>query len=77
MKEKPELFLHEEVTLLALSDDEGRIETGSWYSQVVAGAVLAELMRRKHVRIQSVTEAKSTGLLFDRKPNWWSLILNR
>ena len=67
MKEKPELFLHEEVTLLALSDDEGRIET-EWYSQVVAGAVLAELMRRKHVRIQSMTEAKSTGSLFDRKP---------
>lgn len=68
MNEKLELYLHEEVTLLALSDEKGTIETGSWYPQVVAGAVLAELMRRDRVRIQSKTEAKSTGSLFDRQP---------
>ena len=68
MKEKPELFLHEEVTLLALSDEKGTVETGNWYKQVVGGAVLAELMRRDHVRVQTKNEAHATGSLFDRKP---------
>ncbi len=64
----PALLLHQEVTLLALSDEKGTIETGSWYAYVAAGAVLAELMRNDRVRIQSKDEAKARGTLFNRKP---------
>ena len=68
MANSPKLFLHEEVTLLALSDEKGTVETGHWYPQVVGGAVLAELMRNKRVRVQSKNEADATGSLFNRKP---------
>lgn len=68
MTNLPHLFLHEEVTLLALSDEKGTVETGHWYPQVVGGAVLAELMRNERVRVQSKHEAESTGSLFNRKP---------
>lgn len=68
MSEIPKLFLHEEVTLLALSDDKGTVETGHWYPQVVGGAVLAELMRNERVRVQSKNETEATGALFNRKP---------
>ena len=54
------LCLHEEIMLLALSDEKGTIEAGgTWYQQMVGGAVLAELAiagrielieeRKKHV----------------------------
>ena len=68
MTNSPKLFLHEEVTLLALSEEKGTVETGNWYPQVVGGAVLAELMRNERVRVQSKTEAEATGSLFNRKP---------
>lgn len=68
MSPSPKLFLHEEVTLLALSDEKGTVETGSWYKQVVGGAVLAELMRNERVRVQSKREADATGSLFNRAP---------
>lgn len=68
MSESPKLLLHQEVTLLALSDEKGTIETGSWYAHVAAGAVLAELLRNDRVRIQSKAEAKARGSLFNRNP---------
>jgi golgi phosphoprotein 3 len=64
----PELWLHEEATLLALAEEKGTIETGSWYPFVAAGAVLAELMLRERVRIQTEAEAKATGTWYSRKP---------
>lgn len=64
----PELFLHEEVTLLALAEEKGTIETGSWYPYVAAGAILAELMMRDRVRIQTEAEAKASRTMFSRKP---------
>jgi len=68
MTTDPKLFLHQEVTLLALSEEKGTVETGSWFSYVAAGAVLAELLRNDRVRIQSQDEAKARGSWFDRKP---------
>lgn len=47
----PELFLHEEVLLLALSDDTGSIQSGAWYQQAVGGAVLSELLLAERCRI--------------------------
>ncbi|GAB5561575.1 MAG: hypothetical protein SynsKO_32220 [Synoicihabitans sp.] len=64
----PDLWLHEEVTLLALAEEKGTVETGSWYPYVAAGAVLAELMLRQRIRIQTEAEAKATGTWYNRKP---------
>ena len=66
---KPELFLHEEIMLLALSDEEGSIESGVWYQQAVGGAVIAELLLAERIRIKTdgkkqmiaVTQRKSVG----------------
>jgi hypothetical protein len=38
------LFLHEEITLLALRDKEGTFQIGATYDYAVGGAVLAELL---------------------------------
>ncbi len=46
-----ELFLHEEVFLLALSDEKGSILSGAWYQQAVGGAILSELLMAERVRI--------------------------
>ena len=43
MNGKSSLFLHEEILLLALKDEEGTIASGTWYQQAIAGAILATL----------------------------------
>ncbi|MFT5284859.1 MAG: hypothetical protein ACI8TQ_001018 [Planctomycetota bacterium] len=66
---KPEIFLHEEIMLLALSDEKGSIETGVWYQQAVGGAVIAELLLAERIRIKAdgkkqmiaVKQRKSVG----------------
>lgn len=51
------LFLHEEILLLALRDEEGTVQTGSLYAYAVAGAFLAELIVRR--RIELVQDGKN------------------
>jgi len=48
---KKNLHLYEEILLLALRDREGTIASGTWYSQAVAGALLAELMLDGHLSL--------------------------
>jgi hypothetical protein len=63
------LPLHEEVLLLALRDDEGTIAPGTMYQYAIAGALLAELVLRRRVTVESpgrkqlarVIDAKPTG----------------
>ena len=38
------LFLHEEVMLLALRDEEGTIASGTMYQYAIGAAILAELL---------------------------------
>lgn len=47
----PELFLHEEILLLALCDERGTIESGAWYQQAVGAAVVAELLLAERVAV--------------------------
>jgi len=42
MARSDDLFLHEEIMLLALKDDKGTIEFGANYTHAVAGAVIAQ-----------------------------------
>lgn len=46
-----DLYLHEEILLLALRDEEGTIAPGAMYQYAIGGAVLAELLLRKRVRL--------------------------
>lgn len=39
-----QLYLHEEIMLLALRDEAGTVESGSMYSYALGGAILAELL---------------------------------
>jgi len=47
------LFLHEEILLLSLTEDQGKVESGAWYQQAVAAAVLAELLLGKRIELES------------------------
>ena len=46
------LFLHEELMLLALRDDEGTVFAGSLYQYALGGAVLAELMMGHRIEVE-------------------------
>jgi len=49
---RPDLYLHEEVLLLALRDDKGTIESrAGWYSLALGGAILSELLLAGRVEV--------------------------
>lgn len=56
MKNKENLFLHEEILLLALRDEKGTIASGCTCQYALGGAILAELLLQK--RIRAATERK-------------------
>jgi hypothetical protein len=63
-----DLHLHEEILLLALHDRDGTVVSGAWYSQALAGALLAELVLRGRIRAQGergALEVASTEPLGD------------
>ena len=56
---RPELFLHEQVMLLALRDEKGTIESrAGWYSLAMGGALLSELLLAECIRIDSGKKKK-------------------
>ena len=57
MAERDELFLHEEILLLALRDEKGTPASGTEYSYGIGGAILAELLLDE--RIRTVTPKKT------------------
>jgi len=46
------LFLHEELLLLALKDEQGTIEFGADYGNAIGGAALAQLLMEDRVRLE-------------------------
>lgn len=62
-----DLYLHEEVLLLALKDEEGTIEAGSYYTHAIASAVIAELIVRQRIALTG-TEKKRFLEVTDRTP---------
>ena len=58
MNRSSDLFLHEEIMLLALKDDKGTIEFGANYTHAVAGAVIAELLLNERIRIDQPSKRK-------------------
>ncbi len=59
MSQTGRLFLHEEVLLLALRDDEGTPVSGTMYNFGMGGAILAELLLEERIR---VVQPKKTAL---------------
>jgi Golgi phosphoprotein 3 len=51
MAKHEELFLHEEIMLLALRDEAGTIASGTLYNFGLGGAILAELLLGERIRV--------------------------
>ncbi len=62
-----QLFLHEEVMLLALKDEEGTIASGTSYQYALAGAVLAELLLSEKITVEE-RKKKKYGIIQDSTP---------
>jgi hypothetical protein len=62
-----DLYLHEEMLLLALHDEKGTLDGASMYTYAIAGAMIAELLVRR--RIELVPKGKKRMVsLVDAKP---------
>jgi Golgi phosphoprotein 3 len=58
-----QLFLHEEIMLMALRDREGTVASGTNYSYAIGGAVLAELLLRGRIAVDNEKKKKFLRLL--------------
>ena len=57
------LFLHEEILLLALRDEEGTIASGTMYQYAIGAAVLAELLLSKRIEVEQSGRRKLVNLV--------------
>ncbi len=67
MTPQEKLYLHEEITLLALKDKEGTIASGTSYSMALGGALLAELLLNNRITVETVKK-KTYAKLVDTTP---------
>ena len=61
------LLLHEEITLLALRDEEGTFQIGATYDYAIGGAVLAELLLSGRI-VAEETRGKKLAKLISSEP---------
>lgn len=64
---KRELFLHEELMLLALKDRKGTVVSNTMYPQALGGAILAELMISERIGLEK--KGKKKRLVVSRDPS--------
>jgi len=57
------LFLHEEIMLLALRDEEGTIASGTMYQYAIGAAILAELLLNKRIAVGEPRRKKLVDLM--------------
>ncbi|MBC8217023.1 MAG: GPP34 family phosphoprotein [Planctomycetes bacterium] len=57
------LFLHEEIMLLALRDEEGTIASGTMYQYAIGAAVLAELLLNQRIVVDKSGKRKLVDLV--------------
>ena len=57
------LFLHEEIMLLALRDEEGTIASGTMYQYAIGAAILAELLLSKRIEVEQSGKRKLVNLV--------------
>jgi Golgi phosphoprotein 3 len=53
-----DLFLYEEIMLLALKDEEGTIASGSMYNYAIGGAIIAELLLSQQIAVDQSKKRK-------------------
>ena len=63
MRSRNGLFLHEEIMLLALRDEEGTIASGTMYPYAIGAAVLAELLLNERIAVEQVRKRKFVNLV--------------
>lgn len=57
------LFLYEEIMLLALKDEEGTIASGTMYNYAVGGAIIAELLLSQGIVVDPVKKKKLVSVV--------------
>ncbi len=63
MDKQPGLYLHEEILLLALKDKKGTIASAAtMYQNAVGGAILAELLLQKRIKIDESSKKKLVNI---------------
>lgn len=67
MSKLNQLFLYEEIMLLALKDEEGTIASGTNYQYALAGSVLAELLLEEKISVEE-QKKKKYAVLKDSTP---------
>lgn len=67
MSKLNQLFLYEEIMLLALKDEEGTIASGTNYQYALAGAILAELLLEEKISVEE-QKKKKYAVLKDSTP---------
>jgi Golgi phosphoprotein 3 len=75
MATKSELFLHEEIMLLALRDREGTVASGTHYQYAIGGAILAELLLQGRISVEQ-SKKKMYAKVIDSTPVGESLLDN-
>ena len=75
------LFLYEEIMLLALKDEEGTIASGAMYNYAVGGAIIAELLLNQRIAVDESKKKKlvsviNTELLNDPLIDEWLIKMN-
>ena len=63
VKYTDDLFLYEEIMLLALKDEEGTIASGAMYQYAVGGAMIAELLLRQRIKIDQSKKKKLVSVI--------------
>ncbi|MDT8300059.1 MAG: GPP34 family phosphoprotein [Sedimentisphaerales bacterium] len=63
MTNQTSLFLHEEVMLLALRDEEGTIASGTMYQYAIGAAILAELLLNQRIALDESNKKKLANLI--------------
>ncbi len=63
MERVNDLFLHEEIMLLSLKDEEGTIASGALYNYAVGGAIIAELLLSRRIAADPSGKKKFLSVL--------------
>ena len=63
MENNDNLFLHEEIMLLALKDEEGTIASGAMYNYAVGGAIIAELLLSQRIAVDQSKRKKLVSVI--------------
>lgn len=62
------LYLHEEALLIALRDDRGTIEPGTWYQYAMGASILAEIFLHDRATLEGDDPRKATVRVVDATP---------